>query len=61
MCFSHILFVFINICKQKCTFSGVSIYYLASKHWITAIPRNWAYHGIERPDHTSKLIACLSW
>ena len=51
MCFFHILFVYIDICKQKCTFAGVDIYYLARKYWITAIPRNWAYHRIERPDH----------
>ncbi len=31
MYFSRILFVYIDICKQKCTFAGVDIYYLVRK------------------------------
>ncbi len=48
-CLPHISLLFIDICKQKCTFAGVEIYfYLARKPWITAIARNWSYHKIER-------------
>ncbi len=61
MCFSHTVFVYIDICKQKCTFAGVDIYYLARKHWITAIPQNWAYHGIERPQPYLSYIAIVQY
>ncbi len=46
-------FVFIDNCKQTCTFAGVDIYHLTLKHGITIIPWNWAYHGIEHPDQNT--------
>ncbi len=61
MFFPH-LFVHIDICKHKCTFAGVDIYYLLRENTgVTTIPRNWAYHGIEHPHYFHHHVHLVVW
>ncbi len=46
---SHILFVYIDICKQNARLLVLTcIISIARKHWITAIPWNWVELPVPR-------------